>query len=427
MSPQATSESTQNRVNAAVVDLQRQKSRTLGGQIPKFYFQRPVPSSIASHLYQACRERAQGSILTPDALNKIRVAICRVCEWRDGAPAAPLEQAYLTIRDIHQVRSDIQTELGHRFSEFLSAAAILRHHFQDGRLSGKTLFNTIVMANERLKLIEVLRSKDDDGDACLTEGQLTEALTAIAVQKELPVPDDLIPLWQIFATRRLAFPYSKRGLVPILKIAQEPAMHLLATYSARGTSDVEWFSFQKLQDVKNKFVELDEDGDGHLTPDELARVRPGALGLSSMVPYFVQRVFEQHVQGCAPQTKQPGMSMTEFVDFLMAWNHRGQQHATKYFFKVLDVENRGYLTARVIEMWCVHVHDLAVDRFGWVGDYNPLDTKDEVFDMVKPKRSDRITLQDMIHQNGNEHRAADTCGLMVDAACLMEYEQRESM
>lgn len=92
-----------------------------------------------------------------------------------------------------------------------------------------------------------------------------------------------------------------------------------------------WFhwNLQKLQDVQCKFIELDENGDGYLTQEELARVRPGEYGVSSMVPYFVQRVFEQHVQGCSPLTKQPGMSMAEFVDFLMAWNHRGQEHATK--------------------------------------------------------------------------------------------------
>lgn len=78
-------------------------------------------------------------------------------------------------------------------------------------------------------------------------------------------------------------------------------------------------------------------------------------------------------------------------------------------------------------MWCVHVHELLSCKLGWIPDYNPLDVKDEIFDMVKPKRSDRITLQDMINQASNDFKAVDACGLLVDASCLSDYEQRESM
>lgn len=223
-------------------------------------------------------------------------------------------------------------------------------------------------------------------------------------------------------------------------------------------------SLQKTHDVHSKFVELDDDGDGLLTQEALACVRPTAEGVSSMVPYFVQRVFEQHVHQCSPLTNEPGMVLTEFVEFLMAWNHRGQPHSTRhvisspqeyvyshtchrglipttnfrlaqlhklwscrYFFNALDVENRGYLTARVVEMWCVHVKQLASDQLGWVAEYNPLDLKDEIFDIIKPKCPSRITLQDFIDQTTNEKKVTDVCGLLVDAACLTEYEQRESM
>lgn len=224
---------------------------------------------------------------------------------------------------------------------------------------------------------------------------------------------------------------------------------------------------QKTHDVHCKFVELDDDGDGLLTQEALACVRPTDEGVSSMVPYFVQRVFERHVHQCSPLTNEPGMALSEFVEFLMAWNHRGQPHSTRraislpqahvcsytwhqmlwrlvpnswflcgnaytgwncrYFFNALDVENLGYLTARVVEMWCVHVKQLASDQLGWVAEYNPLDLKDEIFDIIKPRCPGRITLQDVIEQTTNEKKVTDVCGLLIDAACLTEYEQRESM
>lgn len=40
------------------------------------------------------------------------------------------------------------------------------------------------------------------------------------------------------------FPFAKHGLVPIINVAEEPAMHLLATYNAEENTDIEWFSLQ---------------------------------------------------------------------------------------------------------------------------------------------------------------------------------------
>lgn len=79
-----------------------------------------------------------------------------------------------------KVRQEVQSHLGSKFTEFLSAAAILRHHFQEGRLSGQTLYHTIVSVNSRLKMIAVLFSHDDDADGHLTIEEVTAALTEIA-------------------------------------------------------------------------------------------------------------------------------------------------------------------------------------------------------------------------------------------------------
>lgn len=64
------------------------------------------------------------------------------------------------------------------------------------------------------------------------------------MRQELSIPDELKALWQLFATRRLVFPFAKHGLVPIINVAEEPALHLLATYNAEENTDIEWFSLQ---------------------------------------------------------------------------------------------------------------------------------------------------------------------------------------
>ena len=64
------------------------------------------------------------------------------------------------------------------------------------------------------------------------------------MQKELPIPDELKSVWQLFATRRVAFPLAKHGVVSIVKMAQQAPMHLLANYNAHENTDIEWFSIQ---------------------------------------------------------------------------------------------------------------------------------------------------------------------------------------
>lgn len=79
---------------------------------------------------------------------------------------------------------------------------------------------------------------------CTASATTSTLFIPIAEQRQLAIPASMKGLWQVFATKRLMFPFAKRGLVPIIKIAEEPAMHLLATYSEEENSDVEWFSIQ---------------------------------------------------------------------------------------------------------------------------------------------------------------------------------------
>ena len=81
---------------------------------------------------------------------------------------------------------------------------------------------------------------------------------------------------------------------------------------------------QKVQQVWQKFSDLDRNGDGLLSQEEVGAVRPSNSGPSTMAPYFLQRVWEVHVAAVSPVDKQLAMSLEEFVDFLLAWQHRGQ-------------------------------------------------------------------------------------------------------
>jgi serine/threonine-protein phosphatase 2A regulatory subunit B'' len=92
----------------------------------------------------------------------------------------------------------------------------------------------------------------------------------------------------------------------------------------------------------------------------------------------------------------------------------------RYFFKALDVEHRGKLTATVVSMWCSHLHKLVmqdVDQY----EFNPLDVKDEFFDIVKPKNKAYVTLKD-INALPEGRLTTGILGMLCDVACFYFHE-----
>ena len=108
---------------------------------------------------------------------------------------------------------------------------------------------------------------------------------------------------------------------------------------------------------------------------------------------------------------------------MRAWPHNAPARC-RYFFKVLDVENRGVLSAAVVDAWCTHVRAVAVDAMAAVYEYNASDVKDEIFDMVKPQDAERgLTVDDLMAS-----KLADTiCGILVDGQCHTDYDRREAL
>ena len=86
---------------------------------------------------------------------------------------------------------------------------------------------------------------------------------------------------------------------------------------------------QKAFAIADRFAQLSAGNESDMIfPDQLMQVRMGenfetGEQVCTMARFFVDRVFEVHVRGACPVTGQPGMTLTEFADFLLAWNFRG--------------------------------------------------------------------------------------------------------
>ena len=75
-----------------------------------------------------------------------------------------------------------------------------------------------------------------------------------------------------------------------------------------------------------------------------------------MTQYFISRVFEEHAsvrplssrgdpEGTSgTNLSPPEMSLEDFCDFVLAWEHRASAVGVKYFMPVLDTRHKGYIT-----------------------------------------------------------------------------------
>ena len=111
------------------------------------------------------------------------------------------------------------------------------------------------------------------------------------------------------------------------------------------------------------------------------------------------------------------MDYKTFLDFVLAMENKKTPQAIQYFWRVLDVYNKGAIDTFVINMFFRAVIQLLEnrDKSGFKVD----DVKDELWDMAKPKLPYAITLQDLI-----------SCGvgdviisMLTDAKAFYEYDQ----
>mmetsp|Transcript_40442 Transcript_40442/g.35896 ORF Transcript_40442/g.35896 Transcript_40442/m.35896 type:complete len:133 (-) Transcript_40442:218-616(-) len=130
--------------------------------------------------------------------------------------------------------------------------------------------------------------------------------------------------------------------------------------------------------VYEKYLKLDSDHNGLLRKTELIKY---SSGLTSI---FVDRIFEEY------QTFEGEMDYKTFLDFVLAMENKKSPQAIQYFWRIIDVNNKGAIDTFVINMFFRPIVQKLEekDKYG----FNVDDVKDEIFDMAKPKVPMAITL-----------------------------------
>lgn len=214
--------------------------------------------------------------------------------------------------------------------------------------------------------------------------------------------------------------------------------------------DASWFAPATAARLVDMFCSLDADGQG-LTPGDLIR-----FSGDNLTGFFVARVFEERAASsssidassctactsmsstahssagigskqlqlaCAPsQNPGPRLGLVDFLDFLLAWEHRGTPQGLRYFWPVLDLQRRGHLLRADVAAFFREVHALWLVR-GQYSDLHIGDVVEEVFDLASPVNPQKITLKDLQRCGAG----GDIVGILADVAAFWEHDSKEAL
>ncbi|XP_017386304.1 serine/threonine-protein phosphatase 2A regulatory subunit B'' subunit gamma isoform X3 [Cebus imitator] len=179
---------------------------------------------------------------------------------------------------------------------------------------------------------------------------------------------------------------------------------------SKESQETNWFSAPSALRVYGQYLNLDKDHNGMLSKEELSR-----YGTATMTNVFLDRVFQECL------TYDGEMDYKTYLDFVLALENRKEPAALQYIFKLLDIENKGYLN-----VFSLNYFFRAIQELMKIHGQDPVsfqDVKDEIFDMVKPKDPLKISLQDLI--NSNQGDTVTT--ILIDLNGFWTYENREAL
>ncbi|XP_064004921.1 serine/threonine-protein phosphatase 2A regulatory subunit B'' subunit gamma isoform X3 [Pogoniulus pusillus] len=177
---------------------------------------------------------------------------------------------------------------------------------------------------------------------------------------------------------------------------------------SKESQETNWFSAPSALRVYGQYLNLDKDHNGMLSKEELSR-----YGTGTLTNIFLDRVFQECL------TYDGEMDYKTYLDFVLALENRKEPAALQYIFKLLDIENKGYLN-----VFSLNYFFRAIQEQMKIHGQEPVsfqDVKDEIFDMVKPKDPYKISLQDLI----NSSQGDTVTSILIDLNGFWTYENRE--
>ncbi|XP_040574043.1 serine/threonine-protein phosphatase 2A regulatory subunit B'' subunit gamma isoform X2 [Lepeophtheirus salmonis] len=381
--------------------------------IPTFYY----PSGLPEHpLACRLREEARAKILKRkenELINNTELKNLWTLLDSHASSTKENDDKYLTYHDYKRVRKESDPKV----QSFLSSRLYLTlAEESSGRLLVATLFDYIMRKTWLLQTRIELSLYDKDGSGFLEETDLETYLGELI--HTLPKLDILEksfhPFYICTAVRKFYFFLDpiRTGKIKIRDILAsgflDDFLELRDQEAGKDLQESNWFSGPSVLRIYGQYLNLDNDHNGMLSPSELKN-----YGTGTLTDTFIQRVFQECL------TYDSEMDYKTYIDFVLAFENRKSPQSLRYFFRILDIKQQGYLDHFTLNYFFKDILK-EMDKLK----QEPVlfeDVMDEIFDMISPKDPNRITLQDLV----NSKQGNTIISILIDLNGFWCHESRE--
>ncbi|CAG9764751.1 unnamed protein product [Ceutorhynchus assimilis] len=354
-------------------------------------------------------KRKNLTILDRNELNNLWVLL-------DNHQSSPDEQL-ITYADFQKVSQLAGPKVKPYFKP--SVFAKLQQGDPQGRVSIISLFNYVMRKVWTDQTRVGLSVYDTTGQGYLTETELENYITEL-----LPTLCQLDGLEKSFhsfyvctAVRKFLFflDVVRANRVRILDILActflDDLLELRDEDVSKEVQEQNWFSAPSALRIYGHYLNLDRDHNGMLSKSELA-----SYGSGTLTKPFLDRVF----QTCLTYSGE--MDYKTYLDLVLALENRGEPQALAFLFRILDIQECGYLDAFTLNYFFRAIQDqMKAHGSGQTVSFE--DVKDELFDMVRPKDPEKITLSDLLACGQGETFVS----ILIEFQGFWAYEHREQI
>ncbi|XP_075359252.1 serine/threonine-protein phosphatase 2A regulatory subunit B'' subunit gamma isoform X2 [Mycteria americana] len=306
--------------------------------IPRFYYRLPAEDEV---LLQKLREESRAVFLQRKSRELLdNEELQNLWFLLDKHQTSPMigEEAMINYENFLKVGE----KAGPKCKQFFTAKifAKLLHNDPYGRISIMQFFN-YVMRKVWLHQTRIgLSLYDVAGQGYLRESDLENYILELI--PTLPQLDGLEKSFYSFyvctAVRKFFFFLDplRTGKIKIQDILAcsflDDLLELRDEELSKESQETNWFSAPSALRVYGQYLNLDKDHNGMLSKEELSR-----YGTGTLTNIFLDRVFQECL------TYDGEMDYKTYLDFVLALENRKEPAALQYIFKLLDIENKGYL------------------------------------------------------------------------------------
>ncbi|CAK9100381.1 Serine/threonine-protein phosphatase 2A regulatory subunit B'' subunit gamma [Durusdinium trenchii] len=399
--------------------------------IPRFFQRKAAPldesTSLRPRVLREARSRLLQRKTSKELLDEEDLhTILGLLKEQGSVTRAPdhSEVEVIDYNGFYKVRQEL-LKRGERFKQYFEPSHFLKFPRDPAGRIAIVPFFTFVVRRVNLSQTRVQLSYYDAlGCGYLREKDMENFIfEMIPTMPQLnTLQEEFYPFYVFTAVRKFFFYLDPKrtGRVRIRDLLSSPILPEL--YELRqehplGDAEHNWFSMQSALKVYDAYLFLDNDQNGMLSRNELARFGSGML-----TDVFIDRVFEEYQTYRDAETGEREMDYKTFLDFVLAMENKGTPQAVRYFWKLLDIHHTGCIDGFVINYFFrAIVKVLRQIKGSEIASVD--DVKDEIFDMVRSKTTGIITLDDLLHCS----QGGTVLSMLFDAAAFWLYDNRESL